>query len=64
MMKWYQLVQMVTHRQKPTIAYKGGIVKRDLLDALNIPSLNLEDWGCPKVDHLVHWFPSVKQQHH
>ena len=64
MLDWYHLVQQVTHLPTPTIAYKGGIVERDLLNSLNIPSVNLEDWGCPKADRLVQWFPFVKQHHH
>ena len=35
-----------------TLAYKGGHFEKDILRNLNIPSLNLELFGCPKVDHL------------
>ena len=35
-----------------TIGYKGGHFERDLLRKLNIPSVNLEDFGCPKAEHL------------
>ena len=61
---WYELVQNVTRQKRPMIAYKGGIVERDLLDALDIPSVNLEDWGCPKAGCLVSLFPEVKCHHH
>ena len=33
-------------------ATKGVHVERDLLNKLNIPSLNLELYGCPKYDML------------
>ena len=35
-----------------TIGYKGGHFERDLLRKLKIPSVNLEDFGCPKAVHL------------
>lgn len=35
------------------IGYKGGILERNLLEKLCIPSLNLENFGCPKYDHLM-----------
>ena len=35
-----------------TIGYKGGHFERDLLRKLEIPSVNLEDFGCPKAVHL------------
>ena len=38
--------------EKSAIAYKGGIVEKKLLGRLNIPSINLEDLGCPKVSML------------
>ena len=31
-----------------TVAYKGGNCERDLLAELNIPSVNLEEFNCPK----------------
>ena len=34
------------------VAYKGGHVEKDLLKKLNIPSLALETWGCPKYEQL------------
>ena len=35
-----------------TIAYKGGHFERDLLQHLQIPSINLEHFGCPKAEFL------------
>lgn len=35
-----------------TIAYKGGHYEKDLLADLNIPSVNLECFGCPKAEKL------------
>ena len=35
-----------------TISYKGGHYERDLLANLNIPSLNLVWFGCPKAERL------------
>ena len=34
------------------IAYKGGHLEKDLLDKIGLPSVNLEEMGCPKVDSL------------
>ena len=34
------------------LAYKGGHIERDLLERLNIPSINLETLGCPKACDL------------
>ena len=34
------------------IAYKGGNIERDLLKKLNIPGINLEDYGWPKAESL------------
>ena len=37
---------------KSTLAYKGGILERDLLKRLGIPSVNLECFGCPTAEAL------------
>ena len=37
---------------RTVVGYKGGHVEKDLLNKLNIPSLNLETLGCPKYDVL------------
>ena len=34
------------------VAYKGGHLEKDLLDKMGLPSVNLEDFGCPKADLL------------
>ena len=34
------------------IAYKGGHFEKDLLTSLQIPSVNLECFGCPKAEKL------------
>ena len=56
-----------------SIAYKGGHFERDLLNKLQIPSTNLESFGCPKAnllfDRLVwletcgHRFDEYSYQH-
>ena len=40
-----------TH-EKVLVAYKGGNVEREKLTELNIPSVNLEEFGCPKFKDL------------
>ena len=47
-----QLYGNVRQNSRSTIAYKGGIYERDLLARLNIPALNLQDYGCPKAEKL------------
>ena len=42
----------VKQNEYSTIAYKGGHFERDLLKQLHIPSINLEDFGCPKAEFL------------
>ena len=42
----------VKNNEQSTIAYKGGHFERDLLNKLDIPSINLEQFGCPKADKL------------
>ena len=44
---WYD-----TYGKQGVVGYKGGHVEKDVLDRLNIPSLNLEDLGCPKFNEL------------
>lgn len=34
------------------VGFKGGHVEKDLLLSLNIPYIDLEQWGCPKFDKL------------
>ena len=35
------------------IGYKGGHVERGFLKKLAIPSVDLEEFGCPKFEHLM-----------
>lgn len=37
---------------KNVIAYKGGHIEKDILNDLEIPSMNLEEYGCPKFEQL------------
>ena len=37
------------------VAYKGGHLEKDLLDKMGLPSINLEEFGCPKADSLWSW---------
>ena len=49
------IYQLYMTAEKPTIAYKGGHIEKDLLEALELgPFVNLEDFGCPKVVELIH----------
>ena len=36
-----------------TMAYKGGHYEKDFLKSLGIPSVNLEELGCPKAEALI-----------
>jgi hypothetical protein len=47
-----QLYGNVRQNSRSNIAYKGGIYERDLLPRLNIPALDLQDYGCPKAEKL------------
>ena len=38
------------------VAYKGGTVEKELLVQSQIPYVNLEDFGCPKVEHLPEYY--------
>ena len=40
-------------QQHTTVAYKGGCLEKNLLNELQIPCVNLEDFGCPKVEKLM-----------
>ena len=33
-------------------AYKGGHLEKDVLDKIGLPSVDLEEFGCPKADSL------------
>lgn len=45
--------------EKYLVAYKGGHVEKDILEELDIPCVNLENFGCPKFEHLRHPLKSV-----
>ena len=47
------LYQSVKRSSNSAIAYKGGHYEKDLLTSLGIPAINLESFGCPKVDMLI-----------
>ena len=47
------LYQLYMTAEKPVIAYKGGHIERDLLNELEVPSVDLEVFGCPKVQDLM-----------
>ena len=48
------------------IAYKGGHIEKDILDNMGLPSVDLEEFGCPKVDSLwsSHYSPGRSCGHH
>ena len=39
-------------KDRNLVAYKGRKVEREILDELEIPNINLEDFGCPRYDEL------------
>ena len=39
--------------QKTVVAYKGGHIEKDLMNKLDFPSVNLEEFCCPKVEELI-----------
>ena len=48
----YNFYDSIKINAMSTIGYKGGHFERDLLRQLKIPSVNLEEFGCPKAVHL------------
>ena len=54
-----KLYQKHKTNTRTVVGYKGGHVEKDLLEKLNIPSLNLETLGCPKYDVLKTQFESL-----
>lgn len=52
--------------QRNVVAYKGGHFERDLLKELRIPSLDLEEHGCPKFNDMLRLrtVPSCGQHRH
>lgn len=49
-----ELYELYKTDAKTVVAYKGGHIERDLLLKLNIPSVDLEVFACPKVYDLKH----------
>lgn len=41
---------------KNIVAYKGGHFERDVLNRMDVPSINLEDLNCPKFDELIKFY--------
>ncbi len=52
-LKWFLNCRRVHVKWWSSIAYKGGCIERDLLNKLNIPSINLQSYGCPKAEKLM-----------
>ena len=38
------------------VGYKGGTLEKKLLIQLQIPYVNLEDFGCPKFEYLPEYY--------
>ena len=55
----YDMYVKCSEGKRTVVGYKGGHVEKDLLEKLNIPSLNLETLGCPKYDVLKTQFESL-----
>ena len=58
------LYDNVKRNEESTIGYKGGHFERDLLKQLKIPSVNLEDFTCPKAEFLFNkliWLETCAQ---
>lgn len=49
---------------KDIVGYKGGNVEEQLLNELGIKHLNLEDYGCPKFEHLPPLENEIDCGHH
>ena len=43
----------IKQSERSKLAYKGGHYEKGLLAKLNIPSINLENFGCPKAEVLI-----------
>ena len=49
-----ELYRGIVQNERSCIAYKGGHYERDLLAKLAIPGIDLEKYGCPKAQTLIH----------
>ena len=47
------LIDSAYHHSRTPHRYMVGHLEKDLLNELQIPSVNLEDFGCPKVEKLI-----------
>lgn len=48
--EWYN---EYLYNVRDVVAYKGGSLERQLLEELQIPSVNLEECGCPKLEFIT-----------
>lgn len=49
----YELNNTFKTPQQDLVGYKRGHFEKDVLNKLNIPCINLEEWGCPKFKKLM-----------
>ena len=49
----FELYKTFKSLHQDLVGYKGGHVEKDVLNELNIPCINLEQWGCPKFETLM-----------
>ncbi len=64
MRQWYEIVKETSRKTQPVVAYKGGHYECDLLTVMNIPTCNIEQWDCPKVEEVAARFPQVQPKVH
>ena len=62
--QWYDIVRQTSRKNRPVVAYKGGHYELDLLTTMNIPTCNIEQWDCPKVDVVQAQFLQVDPSVH
>lgn len=49
----FELYKTFKSPHQDLVGYKGGHVEKDVLNEVNIPSINWEQWGCPKFETLM-----------
>ena len=47
------LYEQRRRRQQYIVVNKGGHIEKDLLNKLNIPCVDLKEFGCPKANELL-----------
>ena len=47
------LYEQRRRRQQYIVVYKGGHIEKDLLNKLNIPCVDLKEFGCPKANQML-----------